>query len=132
MGRTTFLQLSGIFSLAPVEGWSLADALWYREQAGLEGTHTSHSWVCVMASCHYRAIHYKCYSGAAGEGDTNIACRDAQIQISALWPQTSYLAFLGLSFVIYKMGMLTLILQDFFLSQDATCKASDPYLLLNK
>lgn len=115
-----------------MEGWSLADALWYREQAGLEGTHTSHSWVCVMAYCHYRAVHYKSHSGAVGEGDTNIACRDAQIQISALWPQTSYLGFLGLSFVIYKMGMITLILQDFFLSQDATCKASDPYLLLNK
>lgn len=132
MGWVTFLQLSGIFSLAPVEGWSPAHALWCREQAGLEGTHTSHSWVCVMASFYYRAIHFKSHSGAAGEGDTNIARRDARIQISALWSRTSYLGFLGLSFVINKMGMITLILHDFFLSQDATCKASDSYLLLNK
>lgn len=101
-------------------------------ESRLEGTHTSHSWVCVMASCHYRAIHFKSHSGAVGEGDTNIARRDAQIRISALWPRTSYLGFLGLSFVIYKMGMITLILHDYFLSQDAICKASDPYLLLNK
>ena len=80
-----------------------------------------------MASFYYRAIHFKSHSGAAGEGDTDIARRDAQIQISALWSRTSYLGFLGLSFVIYKMGMITLILHDFFLSQDATCKASDSF-----
>lgn len=73
--------------------------------------------LCVMASCQYRSAHFEPPGGPASKGDTSLGCRDVQTQISALWPPHRHLGFLNLSVIVYKMVVITVLLQVFCQTQ---------------
>lgn len=80
-----------------------------------------------MASCQYRTVHFESHGGPVS------GCKHGQTQVSGLEAQDSHSGFLSLNFIIYKMGMVILILTGlFFQTQDTAYKAPGTYLLLHR